>query len=143
VLRSVGAVLLGYLVFWVLLMAFSVGYFYYLTGRLPDADASGGTPTLSVCITYMVVGWSLCVVSGYVTAWVARRLELAHAIGLTAVMIAGGSAYFGVRVAHPDRPDPIWYVATTSFVLPLLSVPLGGMLRARHVKARGLAPEAH
>jgi hypothetical protein len=122
-------------------MAFAVGLALALEGKLPDPNAREAPLTTRICVAYLVGGWFFAVASGYVTAWVARRRELGHALALGGFMVAVGVVYFVARLHADERPEPVWYL-TANLILPLFSVPLGGLLRARHVRERGLSLEA-
>jgi hypothetical protein len=139
-LRSIGAVLLGYVTFMVLITAFAVVFAFALKGKLPDPDAPMEPITTKISIAYVVVGFVFGIAAGYVTAWVARRREALHALALAVFTCAIGVLYFISRLHAQDRVEPLWYLIA-NLVLPLACVPLGGLLRARHVRARGLAPE--
>ena len=139
--RSIGAVFLGYLTSFVIISALAVVLALLISGRLPDPDVPEGPLTTRLCLAYVVIGFLSATLSGYVTAWVARRAEVGHALVLTGIMSGLGALYFLSRLNAEARPEPVWYLVT-NLLLPLVSVPLGGWLRARHVARRGLGGEA-
>jgi hypothetical protein len=138
VFRSIGAVLLGYVTGMVLIMAFGVSIMLILLGKLPDPNAHTSPLTLKVCLAYVTFGVPAMIVAGYVTAWVAGKKELAHAAGLVAFYLFMGGMYLAGRLNAENRPEPLWYLIT-NMCTPVVTIPLGALLRARQVKARGLS----
>ena len=82
ILRSVAAVLVGYVVF--AASAFSV---FRLSGQAPHAPAS--VPFMLLTI---VSGVAFAAVGGYVAGWLAGRRPLAHAVAVATLLAAGAAA---------------------------------------------------
>ena len=125
-IRSILAVIGGYLI-----MAGCIGAVNGLIMTLfPRMVGGGSSPTLAYLIVNLASGAGFAILGGYVTALLAKRSEIKHALGL------GGLALFlGVvsLIMYYGR-QPLWYqIALLVIVLP--SVLLGGILRADRVKA--------
>jgi hypothetical protein len=156
--RSIGAVLLGYVTSMILIMVFSIAFAIFLEGKVPTGNASSNVatvssnvasvtssasstgdpraPTTTICIVYVVVGFFVMTASGYVTAWVARRHELAHGIVLALFTAMLGAFYVKMRLEAAETPEPLWYLITNAFVLPAIASPLGAALRRRSAAKR-------
>jgi hypothetical protein len=124
-LRSVLAVLVGYLVSALLvLVGFSV------LGRIaPSAISAAGlaaTPRPGVVLGILLMDVVIAVVAGYVTAVIARRAAIGHAFVLGALMLVLGIVTSWVS---PER-EPVWY-AIWMPVLVLPAAVVGGMIRSR------------
>ncbi len=120
--RSVTAVVVGYLVF-----AVSAVALFALLGREPHAPASAG-----FMATATVYGIAWAGVAGYLAARIAGRRPLLHG-GAVAAVIA-----IGAILSIPGRPDggTIWsQLAALIFMAP--SALAGGWLRQ---SARGSVP---
>lgn len=115
-LRSVAAVLVGYLVFAVCSFAA-----FRLSGQAPHAPAP-----LPVMLGVIASGVVFAMGGGYVTALLAGRRPLGHSIA-TAALIAAGAA---VSLAATLGREPVWsQVAALTLMAP--AVALGGWLRSR------------
>ena len=133
-LRSVLAVVLGFVV----TLVASVGTDFVLMVLLPRSITEAQPPPrglllgiLGYCFVYMVLG-------GYVTAFIARRAEVRHAVVLGGIALAVGIALsLPVLLGQSsDQGMPAWYMALTlCSVVPATA--LGGFLRAR--QRRGAA----
>ena len=125
-LRSVLAVVAGFVV----TLVASVGTDIVLMVLLPRSITEAQPPPtgllvgiLGYCFVYMVLG-------GYVTAFVARRAEVRHAVVLGGIALA-----IGIALSLPmllgqggDQGMPVWYtVLTLAYVIPATA--LGGYLR--------------
>lgn len=118
-LRSVVAVLAGYIVF--AASAFAV---FRLSGRAAHAAAS--VPFMLLTIACGVV---FAAVGGYVAGWLAGRRPVAHAVAMATVLAAGATASLVSTLGH----GAIWsQVAALTLMAP--SAVLGGWLRARTVR---------
>jgi hypothetical protein len=132
--RSVLAVVAGFVV----TLVASVGTDGVLMVLLPRSVTEVQPPPtgllvgiLGYCFVYMVLG-------GYVTAFIARRAEVRHAVVLGGIALAIGSALSLPMLLGQggDQGMPVWYVVLTlGYVVPATA--LGGFLRAWQ---RGRAP---
>jgi hypothetical protein len=115
-LRSVLAVLLGYMVF--AASAFAV---FQLSGQAPHAVAS--VPFMLVSTTS---GMIFALAGGYIAGWLAGRRPLAHGLATAALLAAGA----GVSLASTLGHGAVWtQVAALTLMAP--SAVLGGWLCAR------------
>ena len=115
-LRSVGAVLLGYLVF-----AVSAFLFFQLTGQPPHAAAP-----LPVMTASILVGVVAAFAGGYVAALLAGREPFAHGLAVGVVLAAGAIASLAGTIGH----GAIWsQVAALALMAP--GAAAGGWVRAR------------
>jgi hypothetical protein len=116
ILRSIVAVVVGYVVFAV--SAFAV---FRLSGRA--AHASAPIPFMLLTIAS---GVAFAALGGYVTGWLAGRRPLAHAVAMATLLAAGAVASLVSTLGH----GAIWsQVAALTLMAP--SAVLGGWLRAR------------
>jgi hypothetical protein len=116
ILRSILAVLIGYIVF-----AASSFAVFRVSGQAPHAEASVGFMAASIAsgIVFAAAG-------GYVAAWLAGRRPIAHGLAMAAVLAAGAVASLAATVGH----GAIWsQVAALALMAP--SAVLGGWWRAR------------
>lgn len=113
ILRSVVAVIVGYVVF--AASAFAV---FRLSGRPAHAPAS--VPFMLLTIASGVVFAAL---GGYVTGWLAGRRPLAHAVAMAAVLAAGATASLVSTLGH----GAIWS-QVAALILMAPSAVLGGWL---------------
>ena len=118
ILRSIAAVLVGYVVF-----AASSFAVFRLSGHAPHAPAP--VPFMLLAIASGVVFAAL---GGYVAGSLAGRRPLAHAVAMAALLAAGATASLVSTLGH----GAIWtQVAALTLMAP--SAVLGGWLRARTV----------
>lgn len=122
--RSVLAILAG-VVTWMIL---AFGTDAFMTLIFPN-QFTYGEPVESVSLLLVLATYSLgyAVVAGYVTAWLAKRKAIQHALvlGIVQLILAGTATYFQVNVA------PVWYhVLVLTLIIP--THVLGGWLRRRH-----------
>jgi hypothetical protein len=115
-LRSIAAVLLGYIIF-----AASAVALFRLTGHAPHAPASAVFMVVTV-----VVGIAFAMIGGYVAGWLAGRRPMAHAVAVAVVLAAGAAASLAATIGQ----GAVWtQVAALVFMAP--SAVLGGWWRAR------------
>lgn len=115
-LRSIGSVLLGYLVF-----AVSAFLFFQLAGQPPHAAAPP-----SVMAASILVGVAAAFAGGYVAALLAGREPFAHGLAVGVVLAAGAIASLAGTVGH----GAIWsQVAALALMAPAAAA--GGWVRAR------------
>jgi hypothetical protein len=114
--RSVGAVVFGYMLF-----AMSTLAFFKLTGVAPHQDAALVTMASSIA-----VGVVAALMGGYSAAWLAGRRPLAHGIAVATVLALGATVSLFKTMGH----GALW----SQCAALLLMVPgavLGGLVRAR------------
>ena len=122
-LRSVVAVLIGYLVF-----AVSAFALFRLAGQAPHAAAS--VPFMLVSIASGIV---FALIGGYLAGWIAGRRPRAHAMAMAALLAVGAGVSLALTFGH----GAIWsQVAALTLMAP--GAALGGWLRAR--RAEDAAP---
>jgi hypothetical protein len=125
-IRSLLAVVLGYVV---MLVAF-LGAETALTAVAPELIPQKGKPTDPLYFVFqLVTGFFFISIGGYITALLAGRSEVKHALGLGALSIAMSIVS---RLEYPGD-EPLWY----SIALMFLAIPaalVGGYFRARQVE---------
>jgi hypothetical protein len=134
-LRSVLAVVVGFMV----TLVASVGTDVVLVLLLPHSFTEGKPPSLGLSLGILAYCFVYVVLGGYVTACIARRAEVRHALTLGGIALAIGVAMtLPALFRHGDGHEtPGWYIAVTlGYVLPATA--LGGWLRA--MQRRGAAP---
>jgi len=114
--RSVLAVIAGYLV----VAAAVVATFAALGALVPGAF-------VSTAWLVFLVGWGFAwmVVGGYVTAAIARRSEIDHALSLGALMVVLGV----ISMVMGAGKEPLWF-QIANFLIAIPAVLCGGALRA-------------
>src|SRR5690242_11818415 len=117
-LRSVVAVVIGYLVFFA-----STVLLFQLTGRDPHAPASTGFMLLSILYGVVFAGFS-----GYAAARVAGRYEFEHSLAVASVIAAVGAASLLTRPGG----SVIW-TELAALLCMAPSAMAGGWFRARQV----------
>lgn len=117
-LRSIGAVLTGYLVF-----AVSAVLLFKLAARDPHAAAP-----LGFIILTTLYGMTFAILAGYVAAWLAGRRPLDHAIALAALIASGGLISMVLSAEGGARWSQVGAV-----VLMAPAAILGGLIRRRAV----------
>jgi hypothetical protein len=118
-LRSVVAVLAGYLVF--AASAFAV---FRLSGRAPHVPAP-----LPFMLLTVASGVVFAALGGYLAGWLAARRPLAHAVAMAMLLAAGAIASL---VSTVGAGGAVW-TQVTALALMAPSAVLGGWLRARVV----------
>ena len=115
-LRSIGAVIVGYLLF-----AMPAYAFFRITGQAPHQDAP-----LSVMLASTAVGVVAACLGGYAAAALAGRRPLAHGVAVALFIAAGATASLLSTVGH----GAIW-TQLAALLLMAPSAAIGGALRAR------------
>ena len=115
-LRSIGAVLAGYLVF-----AISAALLFKLTARAPHAAAPLGFIVLST-----LYGIAFAILAGYVAASLAGREPLGHAIAVAGIIGLGALISMVLSAAGAT----LWS-QLAALVLMAPSAALGGLIRRR------------
>jgi hypothetical protein len=115
-IRSIVAVVVGYLIF--ALAAFA---FFQVSGQPPHEAAP-----LSIMLGSIVVGLVFAVLGGYTAGWLGRRRPLAHGVAVGIVLGLGAAVSLAATLGH----GAVWsQVAALALLAP--SAALGGWLRAR------------
>ena len=121
IIKSILAVVVGYLVF-----AVSAFAFFKLSGQPPHQEA-----TLPFIVGSTVFGMVVALLGGYVAAWLAGRRPLAHALAVAAIMALGAT----VSLIATLGKGSIWsQIAGLALIAP--SAVVGGWLRARQSISR-------
>ena len=115
-LRSIGAVISGYLV-----IALSAFLFFALSGQAPHAKASPSMMTLSI-----LVGVIAAFAGGFLAARLAGRKPLAHGVAVAVVLAIGASVSLASTLGH----GAIWSQVSALLLMAPVAV-LGGWARAR------------
>lgn len=118
ILRSVGAVVCGYLLF-----AFSAFAFFQMSGQAPHQEA----PT-AVMFGSIATGTIAAFLGGYAAAWLAGRRPFAHGVAVALVLALGATASLVSTLGH----GAIWS-QVAALVLMAPSAVLGGWVRARQL----------
>jgi len=121
ILRSIGSVLVGYLIF-----AVSAFAFFRISGQSPHQDA----PPV-VMFGSILVGVVSALLGGYVAAWLAGRRPLAHGVAVALVLALGATVSLVSTLGH----GAIWS-QLTALLLMAPSAALGGWVRARRENRR-------
>ena len=114
VLRSIGAVLVGYMIF--ALSAFAI---FQVTGQPPHAAASMG-----FIVGSTVSGALFALVGGYVAGWLAGRRPFAHGVAVALVLALGAAVSLAATLGH----GAIWS-QVAALVLMAPSAVVGGWVR--------------
>ena len=118
VVRSIVAVVVGYLVF-----ALSAFAFFQVSGQAPHQVAP-----VSVMLASAAFGAVFALLGGYVAAWLARRRPTTHGVAVAAVIAVGAL----VSLLSTLGKGAVWS-QLAALVLMAPSAVLGGWLRARQV----------
>jgi hypothetical protein len=125
-LRSVLAILAGYVVMAVIVMAGTAAAAAAFGLPLaPNAGAPVPTPGAGYLAANLLVSALGAVAGGWVAAHVARRRPLTHAAVLAALLVAAGLATLG----RPQPGQPAWYPPVLLVLGPAGAL-LGGLLRS-------------
>ena len=116
--RSIIAVIVGYLVMVVASMALFAIWF-----REPSTK-----PTMGFELFSLGYGFVFGVIGGYVTAVIAKRLEMKHTMALAGLSVLMGI----VSMISFAGQEPFWY-SIANMVIMVCAVVLGGYLRARQM----------
>lgn len=120
-LRSVAAVIIGYLLF-----ALSVSAFFQLSGHDPHAPA--GILFMAGSILY---GLFFSVLGGYVAALVAGKFEIEHSFAVATLIAAIGAA----SLIAESPADAEWTQLSAILIIAPAAI-LGGYLRQRQIRAK-------
>jgi hypothetical protein len=115
-LRSIGSVILGYLVF-----ALSAFAFFQLTGQAPHAKVP-----LSIVLTSILVGIVAAFAGGYLAARLAGRKPAAHGLAVALILAIGAT----VSLVSTIGNGAIWS-QISALILMVPSAAVGGLVRAR------------
>jgi hypothetical protein len=115
-LRSIGAVVAGYLVMAVAIMVMFIIAF-------PDPTV---TPGMGFMIFSLAYGFLFGILGGWVCGLIARKAELKHA----AVIAAIGILISILSMIFAAEQSPVWFQVANMVVLTI-AVTAGGWLRAR------------
>ena len=115
-LRSIGAVIAGYLLF-----AIPAFVFFQITGQAPHKDAPPGVMLASAAVGVVAAG-----LGGYAAAAMAGRSPLGHGIAVALVIAAGGMVSLVSTLGH----GAIWS-QLAALLLMAPSAAIGGAVRAR------------
>lgn len=118
IIRSIGAVVFGYLLF-----AFSAFAFFRLSGQPPHQDAP-----LSLMLGSVAVGVVAALLGGYVAAWLAGRRPLAHGVAVALLLVLGATISLLSTLGH----GAIWS-QLAALLLMAPSAAFGGWVRARQL----------
>lgn len=116
VLRSIVAVIVGYIVF--AASAFAV---FQLSGQAAHAAASTSFMVISI-----VSGMLFALAGGYVAGWLAGRRPFAHGVAMAALLATGAAVSLASTLGH----GAIWS-QVAALVLMAPSAAMGGWLRER------------
>jgi len=118
VLRSVIAVIIGYVIFAAL--AFAI---FRVTGQAPHAEAPLPFMALST-----ISGMLFALIGGYVAALLAGRYPFAHGVAMAVLLAVGATVSLVSTIGH----GAIWsQVAALGLMAP--SAVVGGWIRAKRV----------
>jgi hypothetical protein len=118
IIKSIAAVLVGYLVF-----ASLVLIFFQISGQRPHEPA-----TLSIMLGSIAVGMASALLGGYLAALIAGRRPISHGIAL-AVLIATGAI---VSLVSTLGHGSVWsQIAALALMVPCAVA--GGWLRAKQL----------
>ncbi len=120
--RSVLSVIVGYLVMAIAIMALFAIWF----------RGKETPPSEEFMLFSLGYGFVFAVVGGYVTAMIAGRSELKHALALALLSVLMGIVSM---VASAGR-EPRWY-QIANMVVMVSAVVLGGYLRVRKARGQG------
>lgn len=125
-LRSLLALVLGYAV----MLALQLGGDTALTAIAPDMMPQPGEPPDAAYFAYRLgTGFFFIALGGYITALLAGRAPMKHALGLAALSVAASI----LEVQYYPTTQPLWY----SVALMFLSIPsalAGGYYRVRQLE---------
>jgi hypothetical protein len=116
--RSVGAVVFGYMLF-----AMSTFAFFKLAGVAPHQDAA-----LANMASSIAVGVIAALMGGYSAAWLAGRRPLAHGIAVAIVLALGATVSLFKTIGH----GAVWS-QSAALLLMVPGAVLGGLVRAKQL----------
>ena len=118
-LRSIGAVVVGYAIF-----ALSAVAFFLIVRQPAHRDAPFG-----IMLGSIVVGVIAALLGGYVAAWIAGRRFAAHGIAVAGVLALGAALSLASTLGH----GAIWS-QLAALLLMAPSAALGGWMRGRQTQ---------
>ena len=124
--RSILAIVVGYLVTGILVAVRSA----CMTALIPAGPGPPTSPSISLQVVSLVLDFGCAMVGGYITAWIARRNEVRHALILGLIMTLIGIALLGMPGTLP---------LTYRIALAIIATPgaaLGGMIRERQKRSQ-------
>lgn len=119
ILRSIGAVVFGYLLF-----AVSAFAFFQISGQPPHQAAPP-----AVMFGSIAVGVIAAFLGGYAAAWLAGRRPLAHGAAVALVLALGATVSLLSTLGH----GAIWSQAAAMLLMAPSAV-FGGWVRARRLR---------
>ena len=126
-LRSIVAVIAGYMAMAIPIMVIFLAVLMVLVGGMPDPSQPPPAVPLGINVALIAFSSLFAVFGGYVAAWIGKHAPLKHALALGILMLALGGM---MMVMDPDNPEPLGSrIATLALALPCPI--LGGWLRAR------------
>jgi len=129
-IRSLMAVALGYVVMLVAVVGGDMAFTALAPGLMPQP---GEQPDAVYFVFNLSTGAFFMGIGAYVTAMLAGRAEMKHALGLGALSIAMSI----LSILKYPGDQPLWY----SIALMFLAIPsalVGGYFRARQVEEAGV-----
>ena len=128
--RSILALIAGFVATFV----FSVGIDAIVRATMPGAfGADGRTPSAAMMTISMAYTLVCAAAGGYITAWIAGRAELLHALALGTL---GALSTLAIILLAPPAQRTLTLFASAMLVIPATAI--GGWLRAR-VRAAAVA----
>jgi hypothetical protein len=116
ILRSIGSVIVGYMVF-----ALSTLAFFQLSGQAPHAEAPP-----SIMLTSILVGIAAAMAGGYLAALLAGRKPAAHGLAVAALLAIGATVSLVSTLGHGASWSQV-----SALALMAPSAALGGWLPAK------------
>ena len=115
-LKSVGFVVVGYLIFGI-----SAGLLFVLSGQDPKQ-----APSIAFMVGSILYGMSFAFIGGWVSAYLAGGRELQHSGGVAGVILTLALISLVIQYAHGS----VWsQLATVIFMVP--SAVIGGVVRRK------------
>ncbi len=127
-LRSIGAIAVGYLAY---ILLSGIGGFALVMSFPEVVSQTPQNPGTGFLVAGLVLGILFAGVGGYITAVIAKTAEVRHALSLGGVIVLLGL----VSIIAMSTPQPLWsQLLGLIFAVP--SVYLGGRLRAKQSTRR-------
>jgi fructose-specific phosphotransferase system IIC component len=124
--RSILAVIVG-MVVWAVLWMGSNQVFFLIFPDLMDLE--GPIDNAGVLLTFLLISVLLSVIAGYITAWIARRRPLTHALVLGIIQLTIGI----IMQVQFWELMPVWYhLSFLALLIPGYLV--GAMLRSTKMR---------
>lgn len=122
-LRSIGAIAVGYLAYIILS---GIGGFVLVMSFPEVASQVPRDPGTGFLVAGLVLGVLFAIVGGYITAVMAKTAEIRHALSLGGVIVLLGL----VSMVAMSSPQPLW-AQLSGLIFAVPSVYLGGRLRVK------------